>query len=95
MEWTVAIGVDTHKEVHVAVALDRLGAQLDSREIARRLRGTEVCSRGRRSSGYPLSWSRAPEVTARDWLASSRPPGLTCSSVSVRVDRNGGEGRAI
>jgi hypothetical protein len=22
MEWTVAIGVDTHKEVHVAVALD-------------------------------------------------------------------------
>jgi transposase len=34
MEWTVAIGVDTHKEVHVAVALDPLGAQLDSREIA-------------------------------------------------------------
>jgi transposase len=34
MEWTVAIGVDTHKEVHVAVALDALGAQLGSREIA-------------------------------------------------------------
>jgi transposase len=34
MEWTVAIGVDTHKDVHVAVALDVLGAQLDSREIA-------------------------------------------------------------
>ena len=34
MEWTVAIGVDTHKEVHVAVAFDALGAQLDSREIA-------------------------------------------------------------
>ena len=34
MEWTVAIGVDTHKEVHVAVALDPLGARLDSREIA-------------------------------------------------------------
>ena len=34
MEWTVAIGVDTHKEVHVAVALDALGAQLDSQEIA-------------------------------------------------------------
>src|SRR5260370_27462869 len=33
MEWTVAIGVDTHKQVHVAVALDRFGAQLDSREI--------------------------------------------------------------
>ena len=24
-EWTVAIGVDTHKQWHVAVALDRLG----------------------------------------------------------------------
>jgi transposase len=27
--WTVAIGVDTHKQWHVAVALDRLGAQID------------------------------------------------------------------
>jgi transposase len=34
MEWTVAIGIDTHKHVHVAVALDRLGAQLGSREVA-------------------------------------------------------------
>ena len=34
MQWTVAIGVDTHKDVHVAVALDALGGQLDSREIA-------------------------------------------------------------
>jgi transposase len=33
MEWTVAIGVDTHKDVHVAVALDGFGAQLESREI--------------------------------------------------------------
>jgi transposase len=39
MEWTVAIGVDTHKEVHVAVALDALGAQLDSREIATTVAG--------------------------------------------------------
>jgi transposase len=33
MQWTVAIGVDTHKDVHVAVALDRFGAQLESREV--------------------------------------------------------------
>src|SRR5262245_23966452 len=33
MEWTVAIGVDTHKEMHVAVALDSFGGQLDSQEI--------------------------------------------------------------
>src|SRR4029450_2502819 len=34
MQWTVAVGVDTHEDVHVAVALDALGVQLDSREIA-------------------------------------------------------------
>ena|ERR1700680_1038485 len=34
MEWTVAVGVDTHKDVHVAVAFDALGTQIDSREIA-------------------------------------------------------------
>jgi hypothetical protein len=33
MEWTVAIGVDTHRDVHVAVAVDRVGVQIDSREI--------------------------------------------------------------
>ena len=33
MQWTVAIGVDTHKDIHVAVALDVRGAQLDSLEI--------------------------------------------------------------
>jgi transposase len=33
MEWTVAIGVDTHKEMHVAVALDAIGGQLDCEQI--------------------------------------------------------------
>ena len=28
MEWTVAIGVDTHRDAHVAVAVDRLGRRL-------------------------------------------------------------------
>src|SRR2546428_14146861 len=34
MQWTVAIGIDTHKHkhTHVAVALDRFGAQLDTFE---------------------------------------------------------------
>jgi transposase len=34
MDWTVAVGVDTHKEAHVAVALDRLGRELGQRTIA-------------------------------------------------------------
>jgi len=33
MQWPVAIGIDTHKDRHVAVACDRLGAQLGSCEI--------------------------------------------------------------
>src|SRR6266700_2450098 len=33
MAWTVAIGVDTLKEAHVAVACDRLGRQLDACEL--------------------------------------------------------------
>jgi transposase len=33
MQWTIAIGVDTHKDVHVAVAFDRLGVQIASREV--------------------------------------------------------------
>lgn len=39
MEWTVAIGVDTHEEVLVAVALDALGGQLDTQEIPTTLAG--------------------------------------------------------
>jgi len=33
MSWTVAIGVDTHRDIHVAVALDRFGSMLDSIEV--------------------------------------------------------------
>jgi transposase len=54
MEWTVAIGVDTHKDVHVAVAFDALGVQIDSREIA-------TTDAGYRSL---LSWGRGLGVPA-------------------------------
>ena len=33
MQWTVAVGVDTHKASHVAVALDRLGRELGACEV--------------------------------------------------------------
>ena len=33
MEWTVAIGVDTHRDRHVAVALDRFGRRLGTLEF--------------------------------------------------------------
>lgn len=34
MEWTVAIGIDTHRDRHVAVALDRVGQRLGSLAFA-------------------------------------------------------------
>jgi transposase len=52
MEWTVAIGVDTHKREHVAVALDGLG-----RELGRlRLEAS--------STGYLRLWEWACELGA-------------------------------
>jgi len=50
MGWTVAIGVDTHKRTHTAVALDRVGVQLGSCEIEAT------------SSGYArlLAWAQQP-----------------------------------
>ena len=33
MSWTVVIGIDTHRDIHVAVALDRFGSMLDSIEV--------------------------------------------------------------
>jgi transposase len=54
MEWTVAIGVDTHKEVHVAVALDALGVQLDSREIAATAAGYRGLLAWAKALGVPV-----------------------------------------
>jgi transposase len=53
MEWTVAVGVDTHARVHVAVALDRLGRVLGSLEFAVDEEGFAACARFARSFGVP------------------------------------------
>jgi transposase len=53
MEWTVAIGVDTHARAHVAVALDRLGRVLGSLEFAVDEPGFARLSRFARSFGEP------------------------------------------
>jgi hypothetical protein len=46
MRWTVAVGVDTHTDVHVAVAFDALGVALGSQTIQLRRPDTRICSRG-------------------------------------------------
>ena len=53
MEWTVAIGVDTHAHSHVAVALDRLGRVLGQLEIAVDERGFTQLRRFACSFGEP------------------------------------------
>ncbi len=53
MEWTVAIGVDTHRDLHVAVALDRLGRRLGSLELAVDERGFARLARFARALGEP------------------------------------------
>lgn len=50
MRWTVAIGVDTHKDLHVAVACDALGVQLDAQEIEAS------------AAGYLALWQWAQEL---------------------------------
>src|SRR5438067_4653864 len=53
MEWTVAIGVDTHRDRHVAVAVDRLGRTLGSLELAVDERGYARLIDFARSCGVP------------------------------------------
>ena len=53
MEWTVAIGVDTHRDRHTAVAVDRLGRLLGSFEFAVDERGFAALLQFARSVGEP------------------------------------------
>jgi transposase len=53
MDWTVAVGVDTHKDAHVAVALDSLGRQLDALEVATTAAGYRRLRTWARSLGTP------------------------------------------
>lgn len=54
MEWTVAIGIDTHRDLHVAVAVDRLGRRLGALEFAVDERGFVEVVRFARSWGEPV-----------------------------------------
>ena len=53
MEWTVAVGVDPHRDVHVAVALDRLGRRLGALALSVDERGFANLVRFARALGEP------------------------------------------
>jgi transposase len=54
VQWTVAIGVDTHREAHVAVAVDRLGRRLGALEFRVDERGFEQLRRFALARGEPV-----------------------------------------
>jgi transposase len=69
MEWTVAIGVDPHKDGLVAAACDRLGRQLDSCEV------------GASAAGYARLWGWAQGLGRPAFAiegAGSYGAGLAC-----------------
>jgi transposase len=94
MEWTVAIGVDTHKDVHVAVALNALGAQLDSREIPTTPAGYRRLLSWAEELGAPafaIEGSGSYGVGLARFLAQASPS----TSASARAARSTDAGRAI
>jgi transposase len=54
MGWTVAIGIDTHADVHVAVALDRLGGELGSTTVSADANGYLSVWRWAQGLGEPV-----------------------------------------
>jgi len=91
MQWTVAIGIDTHKDRHVAVALDRLGGQLDAFEAA----ATSLRSTSGRTSSVSLpSRSRERAATGLASLASCRLRAAPSTSASGRSGQSAGTARA-
>lgn len=53
MSWTVAIGIDTHRDRHSACALDRLGRPLGELELSTDSAGYQALWRWARSLGVP------------------------------------------
>jgi transposase len=94
MEWTVAIGVDTHKDVHVAVALDALGAQIDSREIAATEAGYRSLLGWARGLGLAVFAVEVPAVMEPGSSGCSKRRELPSGSASVHAAKSVGVARA-
>jgi transposase len=94
MEWTAAIGVDTHRDAHVAVAVDRLGAQIDSREIATTREGYCSLLSWALELGVPAFAVEGAGAMGRGSCASWSVLALRCTSASGRAARNAAVARA-
>jgi hypothetical protein len=64
-------GIDTHLDVHVAAALDRVGGVLGLARFRRRPRATGSCWPGYAATARWSEWgSKAPAATAPRWPAT-------------------------
>jgi transposase len=67
----VTIGVDTHKDLHVAAARDQLGRRLGITMAPATSAGYAQLLAWARGLGEPVAWGwRAPAATAPGWPAS-------------------------
>ncbi len=66
-EVLVALGVDTHAEVHVGVALDRLGRRLGSKSVSTTRAGYAELVAWAERFGTPWSASASRAVAASAW----------------------------
>lgn len=92
MGWTVAVGVDTHKEAHVAVALDRLGCQLGEREVAANEAGYADLLAWARSLGqccFSIEGAGSYGAGLASFLAQAGLPVVECERPSRRDRRRG------
>lgn len=93
MEWTVAIGVDTHKAAHVAVALDPLGHKLGACEVEASEAGYERLLRWSRSLGasvFAIEGAASYGAGLARFLTERQERVFECERPS-RHDRRGGK----
>src|SRR5262245_10993549 len=92
MEWSVAIGVDTHKHGHAAVACDRLGRRLDSGQIPACVAGCRLLLAWAEALGQPafsVEGSGSYGVGLARFLVAAGVPVVECERPQRRDRRHG------
>ena len=95
--WTVAIGVDTHKQWHVAVALDRLGRLIDSVTVDATSAGYEqllVWARGLGDPAFGIEGCGSYGAGFARFLADHKEAVFECERPH-RGERRGGKNDLI
>src|SRR3989442_3357943 len=95
MGWTVAIGVDTHKDLLVAVACDRLGRQLDSCTVEPDQQGFSRLLRWAQELGQPafaIEGCGSYGAGLADFLAAAGGARFQGARARRRPPRRGPEG---